>query len=71
MGRIFTTREVAELLGVESWRIQRLFEVEAVSEPGRFGGKRAITPDLIPTIVDALRDRNWLPTVNVQQGVVA
>jgi hypothetical protein len=58
---IYSTRQVAEVLGVESWRIQRLFEDGTIAEPERFAGKRAIPPVLIPQIVDALRQRDWLP----------
>jgi hypothetical protein len=61
MSRIFTTRQIAELLGVELWRVQRIFEVGAVPEPDRFGGKRAVPSELVPQVVDALRDRDWLP----------
>ncbi len=56
-----TTREVAEFLGVETWRIQRIFEHGDVPEPQRFAGKRAIPRSLLPAIVDALRARGWLP----------
>ena len=61
MSTLHTTREVAELLGVETWRVRRLFEDGTLAEPPKFGGKRAIGADLIPQIVDALRDRGWLP----------
>ncbi len=58
----FSTREVADLFGTETWRVQRLFETGTLPEPPRFAGKRAIPRDMLPAIVDALRDRNWLPT---------
>jgi len=58
---IYSTRQVADILGVETWRVQRLFETGTLPEPGRFAGKRAIPPALIPQIVDALRQRDWLP----------
>ena len=58
---IYSTSQVAEILGVETWRIQRLFETGTLPEPDRFAGKRAIPPALIPLIVDALRQRDWLP----------
>jgi len=57
----FTTREVADILGTETWRVQRLFENGVIPEPGRFAGKRAIPSELMPEIVDALRARGWLP----------
>jgi len=62
MPAIFTTRELADLLGTDEWRIRRLFESGALAEPARFAGKRAIPRELIPTIVDLLRARGWLPT---------
>lgn len=62
MRKSYTTREIADLLGTETWRVRRLFESGRLPEPGRFAGKRAISGELIPSIVDALRERNWLPT---------
>lgn len=60
MSRLLTTREVADLLGTDIWRLQRIFEDGTLPEPQRFAGRRVITPDLIPAIVDALRARGWL-----------
>ena len=62
MPDIYSTREVADLVGVDVWKVQRLFESGALNEPPRFAGKRAIHRDMLPAIVDALRDRGWLPT---------
>ncbi len=56
----FTTREIAETLGTDTWRIRRLFEDGTLAEPARFAGKRAIPGSMIPLIVDALRSRGWL-----------
>ena len=56
-----TTGEIAETLGTDEWRIRRLYESGTLSEPPRFGGKRAIPRESIPAIVDALRARGWLP----------
>ena len=56
-----TTRQIAELLGVEVWRVQRIFELELLPEPTRFAGRRVIPSVHIPEIVDALRSRGWLP----------
>ena len=64
MPELFTTRDVAELFGVEPWRIQRLFESGSLVEPARFAGKRVITGRQLPAIVEALRARDWLPTSN-------
>jgi len=61
MPTIFTTREMADLLGSDTWRVRRLFEDGTLPEPPRFGGKRAIPRESIPAIVDALRSRGWLP----------
>ena len=63
MPSVFSTREIAELLGLprsETWRVRRLFEDGSLPEPGRFAGKRAIPGLMIPDIVDALRARGWL-----------
>jgi hypothetical protein len=61
MPSVFSTRDIADLLGVETWRVRRLFEDGTLPEPGRFAGKRAIPGETIPAIVDALRVRGWLP----------
>ena len=63
MAGIFSTRDVADLLGTQEWRVRRLFEDGTLPEPGRFAGKRAIPREMIPAIVDALRARGWLPQV--------
>jgi hypothetical protein len=55
-----TTREIADLVGVEEWQVRRLFEAGVLPEPGRFGGKRAIPRKNVPVIVDALRERGYL-----------
>ena len=59
--RSFTTREVAEFIGSEEWRVRRLFETGAIPEPSRFAGKRVIPPQLIPRVVNELQRRGWLP----------
>jgi hypothetical protein len=58
---IYSTRQVADIFGVETWRVQRLFEDGTLPEPDRFAGKRCILPVMIPAISDALRSRGWLP----------
>jgi len=65
----FTTRQVAEFMGVETWRIQRLYELGCVPEPPRFAGKRAIPSSHVPLIIAALRDRGWLPASSVAGSV--
>jgi predicted site-specific integrase-resolvase len=60
MPAFFSTREVAELFGTETWRVRRLFEDGTLKEPGRFAGKRAIPREALPQILDALRSRGWI-----------
>jgi hypothetical protein len=57
---IYSTRQLAEILGTQTWRVRRVFEDGTLPEPDRFAGKRAIPGTMIPAIVDALRDRGWL-----------
>jgi hypothetical protein len=56
-----TTGDLGDTLGVQSWRIARLFELGVLPEPSRIGGRRLIPKSMIPEIVDALRNRGWLP----------
>ncbi len=53
--------ELADLLSVQSWRIARLFELEILPEPSRVSGRRLIPKTIVPQVVDALRERGWLP----------
>jgi hypothetical protein len=55
----FTTGELGDFLGVQAWRIARLFELGILVEPPRVGGRRLIPQSMIPDIVDALRTRGW------------
>ncbi len=57
----FSTADVANLLGVPTWKIQRLFAQRTLPEVPRFAGKRCIPRAMLPAIVDALRSRGWLP----------
>lgn len=59
--------ELGDVLGVQCWRIARLFELGILSEPPRLSNRRLIPKSLIPAIVDALRDRGWLPKANEEQ----
>jgi len=61
MGKVFSTRELADVLGTDTWRVRRLFEDGILPEPPRFAGKRVIPGHLIPQIIDGLRERRWLP----------
>ena len=56
-----TTGDLGDTLGVQAWRIARLFELGVLPEPSRIGGRRLIPKAMIPEIVDALRARGWLP----------
>lgn len=57
----FSTVAMGELLGTDAWRVRRLFERGILPDPPRIGRNRAIPATMIPQIVDALRDREWLP----------
>ena len=56
----YTTREVADFLGIDTWRVQRVFEHGLVDEPTRIGNSRAIPKSAVPQIIDALRAKGWL-----------
>ena len=58
----FTVGELGDVLGVQAWRISRLFELGLIPEPQRVGGRRLISQAMVGNIVTALRDRGWLPT---------
>lgn len=56
---MYTTKQVADMFGSETWRVRRLFEDGTLPEPEKFGGKRAISKALLPSIREALIDRGW------------
>lgn len=60
MGRVYTTGELGDLLGVQAWRIARVFELGIVPEPQRVGGRRLIPAESLPAVVAALEARGWL-----------
>jgi predicted DNA-binding transcriptional regulator AlpA len=60
MNTHFTTRDVAEILGVDHWRVMRLYETGTLPNPPRIGRLRAIPRSELADIVEALRDRGWL-----------
>ncbi len=68
MSNVLSTRQVAEILGTDTWRVRRLFEDGTLPEPSRFVGKRAIPRESLPVIVEALQARGWF---NVQQQEAA
>ena len=61
MPEFFSTADVAELFGSDEWRVRRLYESGTLPEPPRFAGRRLIRRADLPAILDALRDRGWLP----------
>ena len=61
-----STRDIAELLDVEQWRVARLFETGTLPEPLRIAGRRVIPKGMIPDIVVALKERGWLPSPQVE-----
>ena len=61
--------ELGDTLGVQSWRIARLFELGLLPEPPRIGRRRVIPKAMIPEIVDALRARGWLSSGEVSRAV--
>lgn len=66
-----TTGELGDALGVQAWRIARLFEKQILREPPRVAGRRLIPKAMIPAIVDALRARGWLPAEAREEEAVA
>jgi hypothetical protein len=61
MLQVYSTREIAERFSTDEWKVRRVFELNLVPEPGRFSGKRAIPESMVPQVVNALRQRGWLP----------
>ncbi len=57
---IFTVGDLADRLSVQSWRIARLFELGLIPEPVRIGGRRMISEEIVPQIVEALLARGWM-----------
>ncbi|HUE70995.1 MAG TPA: hypothetical protein VMP01_08910 [Pirellulaceae bacterium] len=70
MAEALTTRQVAEEITrlvdcqIQEWQVRRLFESGTLPEPLKFGGKRQIARAQVPAIIDALRERGWMPEVN-------
>jgi hypothetical protein len=60
MPETMSTGELGDELGVQAWRINRLFELGIVAEPPRVAGRRMIPRILVPEIVRALEQRGWL-----------
>ena len=71
MPTVLSTRDVADLLSVDNWKVRRLFEDGSLPEPARLAGRRAIPREMLPAIVDAMRGRGWLPAATSEQREVA
>lgn len=63
MSDLYSTREAAELLGTNEWRVRRLFESGTLPEPLRLAGRRVISRALLPAVAEALQKRGWLGNV--------
>ena len=57
-----TTGELGDMLGVQAWRVARLFELGILPDPPRVAGRRMIPKQMVPEVMDALRGRGWLPS---------
>ena len=55
-----TTRQIADDLGVGEWQVRRCYELGLLPDAPRFAGKRAVPPQHVPLLVDAMRARGWL-----------
>lgn len=67
----FTTRQMAELLITDEWRVRRLFEDGTLDEVEKFGGKRMIPKAMIPAIVSALEKRGWIGSVTNAENLAS
>jgi DNA-binding transcriptional MerR regulator len=52
--------EAADLLGVQSWRLRRLFERGLLGEPERVGRTRVVRREQLPRIREALEKAGYL-----------
>lgn len=57
-----STGLLGDELGIQGWRIARLFELGIVPEPPRVAGRRLIPESMVPEIVRALTGKGWLPS---------
>jgi hypothetical protein len=60
MGELYSTSQVAQMLGIEEWKVRRLFEDHTLPEPPRISGRRLISQRYIQTIRRACQARRWL-----------
>lgn len=56
-----STGLLGDELGIQGWRIARLFELGLVPEPSRLAGRRSIPESMVPEIVRVLKEKGWLP----------
>ena len=57
---LLSTGQVADLLGMQTWRIQQLYKRELVPEPRRCGRWRMFAPEDIPIIREAAQKAGYL-----------
>lgn len=61
----FSTAQIAELLDVKPWRVRRLFDRNILPDPPQVAGVRLVPRVMLPAIIDALRERGWMPATEV------
>lgn len=59
--QFYTTGEIAELFGVEPWKVRRLYELGLLPDPPRAGQYRMIPEGDLPQVRAELSARGWLP----------
>lgn len=55
-----TVGQVAELLGAQTWRVQRLIERGLGPKPSRIGRHQVFRKDDVPAVKKALQDAGYL-----------
>lgn len=60
LSQYLTLGQIADKLGVQLWRLRRLFERGILSEPARVGQNRVVHVRLLPTIKQALEEAGYL-----------
>ena len=63
-----STGEVAEALGVQAWRVSRLFETQTLPECARIAGRRMIPRSMVPQIKSELKKRGWLKEGHIENA---
>ena len=67
--KIFSTADAARLVGTDPWRVRRLFELGVIDEVPRIGRHRVISATMLPLIIEALQERNWLNRKHMASGI--